>query len=113
MVVLDLIRDSEVEHVSFTSNIDNDFVSPIRSLVCFQFLQPSVAVDVVYQCAAGLRHLHALGIIHRDVRASNILIAGQQPLHVVVADFGVSHQVPPVSLLLHALYHSRLQAFVT
>jgi serine/threonine protein kinase len=36
-------------------------------------------------------HLHSLGILHRDLRAANILIAGLDPLHVMVADFGVSH----------------------
>ena len=40
-----------------------------------------------------MHHLHALGIIHRDFRASNILVASIQPLCVVVSDFGVSHRL--------------------
>ncbi len=44
---------------------------------------------------AGLLHLHSLGILHRDLRAANLLIAATEPLHVLVADFGLSH-------LLHA-----------
>ena len=31
--------------------------------------------------------------MHRDFRAANILVAAERPLHVVVADFGVSHQL--------------------
>ena len=51
------------------------------------------AITILQQCTAGLYHLHSLGIIHRDFRAANILVAGRDPLHVVVADFGVSHQL--------------------
>ncbi len=40
---------------------------------------------------AALLHLHSLGILHRDLRAANLLIAGLDPLHVLVADFGLSH----------------------
>ena len=53
----------------------------------------AAAVSILQQCVAGLHHLHSLGIIHRDFRAANILVAGTVPLHVVVADFGVSHQL--------------------
>jgi serine/threonine protein kinase len=38
-------------------------------------------------------HLHSLGIFHRDLRAGNVLIDSMDPLHVVVADFGVSHRL--------------------
>ena len=42
-----------------------------------------------------MHHLHSLGILHRDFRTANILIASSvdKPLEVVVADFGVSHQL--------------------
>ncbi len=43
------------------------------------------------QVLAALLHLHSLGILHRDLRAANVLIAGMDPLHALVADFGVSH----------------------
>jgi serine/threonine protein kinase len=43
------------------------------------------------QVVAGLMHLHSLGILHRDLRSANILIGGLDPLHAMVADFGVSH----------------------
>ena len=66
-----------------------------RTLVRFWWQSVSIgtAVTILQQCVAGLHHLHTLGIIHRDFRAANILIAGTVPLHVVVADFGVSHQL--------------------
>ena len=58
-----------------------------------QILPLATAVNILQQCVAGLHHLHSLGIIHRDFRAANVLVAGKDPLHVVVADFGLSHQL--------------------
>ena len=51
------------------------------------------AVSILQQCVGGLYHLHQLGILHRDYRAANVLLASMDPLHVVIADFGVSHQL--------------------
>ena len=53
----------------------------------------AVTITILQQCTAGMHHLHSHGIIHRDFRAANVLIAGRDPLHVVVADFGVAHQL--------------------
>ncbi len=48
-------------------------------------------LTLLKQATAALLHLHSLGILHRDLRAANILIAALDPLHAMVADFGVSH----------------------
>ena len=48
-------------------------------------------LHVSVQVLTGLQHLHRLGVLHRDLRTSNILVEGRDPLHVLVADFGVSH----------------------
>jgi hypothetical protein len=42
------------------------------------------------QVVAALQHLHSLGILHRDLRAANVLVASLSPLCVLLADFGVS-----------------------
>ena len=37
-----------------------------------------------------MKHLHACGVLHRDLKTDNALIAGLLPLVVKWADFGVS-----------------------
>lgn len=49
------------------------------------------ALEVIRQAGTGLAHLHANGIIHRDVRAVNFLVASEKPLRVCITDFGLSH----------------------
>ena len=55
-------------------------------------LQPSVAVDYVLQSMEALAHAHQLGIVHRDLRPSNLfLVVRPDGEHVIkVLDFGVA-----------------------
>ncbi len=52
-----------------------------------------MVLDILYQCADGLRHLHTLGIIHRDVRADNVLVSRRDPILVLISDFGLAHKL--------------------
>jgi serine/threonine protein kinase len=61
--------------------------------VCVQPLGEGMVLDILYQCADGLHHLHTLCIIHRDVRADNVLVAGRDPIWVLIADFGLAHKL--------------------
>jgi serine/threonine protein kinase len=51
-----------------------------------------VAVDLVAQAASGLRVLHELGVVHRDVKPQNLLLrsGGSAGDRLLVADLGVA-----------------------
>jgi serine/threonine protein kinase len=50
----------------------------------------TICLQILAQVLSALMHLHRLGILHRDLRAANVLLAAMDPITVMVTDFGVS-----------------------
>ncbi|MEZ7238120.1 protein kinase [Rhodococcus sp. GXMU-t2271] len=56
-------------------------------------MRPARAVHIVSETARALDHAHAHGVLHRDVKPANILLAtssGSEPERVLLADFGIA-----------------------
>ena len=52
--------------------------------------------QIAYNLLCSLKYLHGMGIMHRDVKPANILIAKECRVHI--CDFGISRTVNPRSL---------------
>jgi hypothetical protein len=51
----------------------------------------TVKIHILCEVMKGLADLHSLGIIHGDIKPSNILLSDQNPPSVKLCDFGLSH----------------------
>jgi Tol biopolymer transport system component len=60
-------------------------------------LTPAEALSIAKQVAAGIAEVHRLGIVHRDVKPSNVFLVREQDgrERAVVMDFGLARTVQP------------------
>jgi eukaryotic-like serine/threonine-protein kinase len=62
----------------------------LRELIRLGELDDGSAVELAAQILEGLAHAHRRGIVHRDVKPSNVLVEEGEELSVRVLDFGLA-----------------------
>ncbi|KAM5152595.1 eukaryotic translation initiation factor 2-alpha kinase 1 [Mantella aurantiaca] len=56
---------------------------------CFGFVDVSSALGIFYQLLQGVRYIHSMGVLHRDLKPRNIFLQGADR-HVRIGDFGLA-----------------------
>ncbi len=74
--VSELLKVSLEDHLRFDKNNTSE---PLSEIVRF-----------AAEAASGLLHLHAEGVVHRDIAARNLLLTNSYPPTVKVCDFGLA-----------------------
>jgi len=60
-------------------------------------MTPREGIALTQQLAAALSHAHGHGVVHRDVKPSNVIVVGAEQLEVKLIDFGLSRLSPRLS----------------
>ena len=79
-------RDSQHVYIAYEYVPGRTFREALRS----GELDDASAIEACAQVLEALAHAHARGIVHRDVKPSNILLAEGQSVSVRVLDFGLA-----------------------
>ena len=58
-----------------------------------ELLTSEQALDLIIQCAEGLKYAHVQGVIHRDVKPANILVT--EDMQIKIADFSIAFVTHP------------------
>ncbi|XP_044158905.1 eukaryotic translation initiation factor 2-alpha kinase 1-like isoform X1 [Bufo gargarizans] len=56
---------------------------------CFDFVDVQSALSIFCQLLEGVRYIHSMGVLHRDLKPRNIFLQGPD-LHVRIGDFGLA-----------------------
>jgi serine/threonine protein kinase len=99
----------------YTTEEDSDFIYLALSFAertlanfiedeeCFSRLDAPQKRNLLHQLAHGMRHLHEINIVHRDIKPQNVLITGNGI--VKISDMGLAKKLESDSLSLSTAAH--------
>lgn len=69
----------------------------LKGAICKSgYLEPQKAARIAWQILAALQHAHENGIVHRDIKPHNVMVASNE--RVKVADFGIARALSTSAL---------------
>lgn len=84
--VHDFVTEDEIDHIVM-EYVDGP---SLRKLLKAGPLSPGVVLPLACEIASGLAEAHRMGVIHRDLKAENVLITPSG--HAKIADFGLARR---------------------
>jgi len=87
-------RDSRHVYIAYEFVPGQTFREALRS----DGLSEAAAIEACAQVCDGLAHAHAAGILHRDVKPSNVLLADGENVSARVLDFGLAQMAEAETL---------------
>jgi eukaryotic-like serine/threonine-protein kinase len=85
--VHDFVTEGEIDHIVM-EYVDGP---SLRKLLKTGPLSPGVVLPLACEIASGLAEAHRMGVIHRDLKAENVLITPSG--HAKIADFGLARRL--------------------
>ena len=81
----------KIVYISFELMKGGNLENAIKKKRFFQ--KPDIIYNIILQICGGLSYLHANNILHRDIKASNILLLSEDwaSPQIKLGDFGLSH----------------------
>ena len=90
--------DTEVGEVDFLTMefVEGETLAAALRSAPPRWLETSGGIDIAKQICAGLQAVHEAGIVHRDLKTTNIMLAAEPggALRAVIMDFGIAHGQP-------------------
>lgn len=73
--------------------------APLDQVLAANRLDASARMEVAHQILTALEAIHALGVVHRDVKPTNIVVATEGRVHAKLIDFGIAKKLGEQSRL--------------